>query len=93
MVPKNDNAKKRVIVKIMGAEYVLKSSNTIEHMLEVGEHVNMLMEELAEQHPTMSMQKIAVLASMNLASELLLHKNQKRKNVKTNKKAQNKSGE
>ena len=90
---KNANEKKRVIVKIMGAEYVLRSSNSPEHMLEVGEHVNLLMEDLAEKHPTMSMQKIAVLASMNLASDLLLQKSNKRGSLNKNRKAQSKSGE
>lgn len=66
-----EEEKRRVVVKIMGEEYVLRSSQSREHMLEVGERVNRMMAELSEKYPRMSMQKIAVLTSLNLASDLL----------------------
>ena len=66
-----EEEKRRVVVKIMGEEYVLRSSQSREHMLEVGERVNRLMTELSEKYPRMSKQKIAVLTSLNLASDLL----------------------
>jgi len=40
-------------------------------MYEVAECIDKLMIELREKYPRMSMQKIAVLASLNLASDLL----------------------
>ncbi len=91
-MPKNEHNKKRVIVKILGEEYVLKSSNSPEHMLKVGEHVNKIMEDLAEKHPTMSLQKIAVLASLNLASDLLEHLKEN-DHSKNNRKVKKKTGE
>lgn len=75
-----EDEKKRVIIKIMGEEYVLRSPSSKEHMLEVGEYVNKLMEELSEKHPRMSMQKIAVLAALNLASDLLQQKSKRKRN-------------
>lgn len=92
-MPKDDQQKKRIILKIMGEEYVLRSSTPPEHMLEVGEHVNQMMEDLAEKHPTMSLQKIAVLASLNLASDLLEYEREKKSNRKISRKAQKKTGE
>ncbi|MDO9535505.1 MAG: cell division protein ZapA [Bacillota bacterium] len=66
-----DEWKKRVIVKILGEEYVISSPSSSGHMHEVAEHIDKLMIELCEKYPRMSMQKIAVLASLNLASDLL----------------------
>jgi len=62
---------KKVIVKILGEEHVIRSSSSREHMLEVGDYVNSMMEDLLDKYPRMSTQKIAVLTSLNLASELL----------------------
>jgi len=93
-VPKNDEqGKKRVVVNIMGEEYVLRSSSSQEHMLEVGKHVNSLMEDLAANHPSMSMQKIAVLASLNLASDLLEQLKEKKDDKKKTKKTEQNTGE
>ena len=93
-MPKNDEQeKKRVVVNIMGEEYVLRSSNSQEHMLEVGKHVNSLMEDLAATHPSMSMQKIAVLASLNLANDLLEQLKEKKDDKKKTKKTEQNTGE
>jgi len=82
-----EEEKRRVIIKIMGEEYVLRSSRPREHMLQVGDHVNTLMQELAEKYPRMSLQKIAVLTSLNLASDLLsLKKDEKKKGEKPSEK-------
>jgi len=63
--------KKRVVVEILGEEYIIRSSSSIEHMLEVGRYVDRLMRELKEKYPGLSLQKIAILAALNLASDLL----------------------
>jgi cell division protein ZapA len=74
----NDEWKKRVIVKIMGEEYVISSPNSSSHMYEVAEYIDKLMTDLFEKYPRMSMQKIAVLASLNLASDLLTLQRERR---------------
>lgn len=62
----------KVIIKILGEEYIIRSSSSREHMLEVGDYVSALMEDLLKKYPRMSTQNIAVLTSLNLASELIL---------------------
>ncbi len=66
-----DKAKNRVTVKIMGEEYILRGSSSTDDMYRVGRYVDQLMKSLAEQNIHMSKQKIAVLAALNLADELL----------------------
>jgi cell division protein ZapA (FtsZ GTPase activity inhibitor) len=70
-----DGGKNRVTIKILDEEYIIRSSSPLEHMLKVGELANSLMKELSEKYPRMSLQKIAVLACLNLASDLLLLEN------------------
>lgn len=64
-------SKKRVTVNIMGEEHVLRATSSPEHLKKVARHVEKIMQELADNNPYMSRHKIAVLASMNLADELL----------------------
>lgn len=71
---------KKVTIKVMGEEYVIRSPSSREHMLEVGEYVNNLMQQLAERYPRMSLQKIAVLCCLNLASDLLTLQKKNKKN-------------
>lgn len=66
-----DKVKSRVTVYIMGEEYILRGSSTPERMQSVGRYVDRLMKSLAENNLQMSRQKIAVLAALNLADELL----------------------
>ncbi len=66
-----DEWKKRVTVKILGEEYVISSPSSSRHMYEVADYIDKLMIELRDKYPRMSLQKIAVLASLNLASDLL----------------------
>ncbi len=73
-----ENEKSRVTVHIMGEEYILKSTAPPEKMLSVGRYVDQLMRSLAENNHQMSRQKIAVLAALNLADELLKLKEEKR---------------
>jgi cell division protein ZapA len=73
-----DEWKKRVTVKILGEEYVISSPSSSRHMHEVAAYIDKLMMDLCEKYPRMSMQKIAVLASLNLASDLLTLQRERR---------------
>lgn len=66
-----EKGKNRVAVTIMGEEYILRGSSSSEDMHRVGSYVDRLMRTLAEQNMQMSKHKIAVLAALNLADELL----------------------
>ena len=70
------DGKKRVVIEILGEEFVIRSSSSVEHMEEVGQHVDEIMKELNEKHPHMSIYKTAILASLNIASDLLLSQKQ-----------------
>ncbi len=72
-----DKEKSRVTVHIMGEEYILKGTSAPEKMLNVGRYVDRLMRSLSENNHQMSKQKIAVLAALNLADELLKLKEEK----------------
>ncbi len=76
------NDKNRVTVMIMGEEYMLRGSSSPETMHKVGQHVDQLMKRLAENNIQMSKQKIAVLAAINLADELIKLKELKLKQEK-----------
>ncbi len=67
----DDKEKSRVAVYIMGEEYILRGSSSPERMHSVGRYVDRMMRTLAEKNHQMSRQKIAVLAALNLADELL----------------------
>jgi len=56
---------------IMGEEYMLRGSSSPEMMLKVGQYVDQLMKKLANNNMQMSKHKIAVLAALNLADELI----------------------
>lgn len=66
-----EKEKNRISVYIMGEEYILRGSSSTDKMHEVGHYVDQLMKSLAENNIQMSKQKIAVLAALNLADELL----------------------
>ena len=66
-----EKGKNRVTVKIMGEEYILRGSSSTEDMYKVGRYVDQMMKSLAEKKIQMSKQKIAVLAALNLADELI----------------------
>jgi cell division protein ZapA len=66
-----DREKSRVTVTIMGEEYVLRGTSTPDEIYRVGRYVDRLMRTLAEKNIQMSSHKIAVLAALNLADELL----------------------
>lgn len=66
-----DQEKTRVTIIIMGEEYILRSSSSPEEMHRVGRYVDQLMRTLSEKNMQMSRHKIAVLAALNLADELI----------------------
>ena len=69
--------KNRVTITILGEDYILRSSSSVEEMQRVGHYVDRLMRNLNEQNIQMSRNKMAVLAALNLADDLLRHKEQK----------------
>ena len=69
-----ESEKNRVTVRIMGEEYALRGSASPESMQRVASYVDGLMEKLAQKNRHMSKHKIAVLAAINLADELLRYK-------------------
>ncbi len=72
-----DIDKSRITVMIMGEEYILKGSSTPEQMQRVGQYVDKLMKSLSEKNIQMSKHKVAILAALNLADELLTLKEEK----------------
>lgn len=72
-----DIDKSRITVMIMGEEYILKGSSTPEQMQRVGQYVDKLMKSLSEKNIQMSKHKVAILAALNLADELLKLKEEK----------------
>jgi len=73
-----EKEKNRVTVNIMGEEYVLRGSSSTNYMYRVGSYVDQLMKSLAEKNIQMSKQRIAVLAALNLADELIRLKEEKK---------------
>lgn len=61
----------------MGEEYILRGSSSTDEMHRIGSYVDRLMRTLAEKNIQMSKHKIAVLAALNLADELLKIKENK----------------
>ncbi len=74
MVNKDKN---RIAVSIMGEEYILRGSSSPDEMDRVGRYVDRLMRKLSENNIQMSRHRIAVLAALNLADELLRLKAEK----------------
>ena len=66
-----ENDRQRVIIEILGEKYIIRSTSSRQHVREVGRYVDHLLKELWEKYPRISLQKIAILAALNLASELL----------------------
>ncbi len=66
-----EKGKNRVTVTIMGEEYILRGTSSAEDLYRVGRYVDQLMKNLAQNNVQMSKHKIAVLAALNLADELI----------------------
>jgi cell division protein ZapA len=66
-----EKQKNRVTVSIMGEEYTIRGNAPPETMHQVAQYVDGLMRALAGKNSRMSTHKIAVLAAINLADELI----------------------
>jgi len=73
--------KNRVTVSIMGEDYVLRGTSSADEMDRVGRYVDRLMRKLAESNIQMSRHRVAVLAALNLADELLKFKTEQEKSI------------
>ncbi|MDW7739921.1 MAG: cell division protein ZapA [Bacillota bacterium] len=69
--------KNRVTVSIMGEEFILRSTSSIEEIQRVSSYVDRLMRSIAEKNMQMNRHKVAILAALNLADELLRLKEEK----------------
>ncbi len=74
-----EQEKKRVTLDILGEKYVIRSPSSHKHIFEVERYVNALMKEISARYPHMGLHRVAVLTSLNLASDLLTLMNEKKK--------------
>jgi cell division protein ZapA len=65
---------KQVRVNIFGAEYVLKSDNNENYIIEIAEYVDQKMRETDRSQAITSNLKLAILAALNIADELFQNK-------------------
>lgn len=61
----------RVTVTILGQDYTIKGTATGAWMQRVARHVDQFMQRLAARNRGLGRERIAVLAAINLADELL----------------------
>jgi len=61
----------RVLVRIFGEDYTIKSPSDSEYIEKVAQKVDKRMKEIARVKPRLSLHQIAVLAALNLADEYL----------------------
>ncbi|MBE3589270.1 MAG: cell division protein ZapA [Firmicutes bacterium] len=66
-----DELRNRVTVTIFNEEYVIRGDAREEHIRAVARRVDQRMREIAAQRPNLSVSRIAVLAALNLADELV----------------------
>ncbi len=65
------DAKTLVQVQIFGHSYTIRGEADQEYILGVAAYVDRKMREVTEKLPVASLSKVAVLASLNLADELM----------------------
>ena len=63
--------KKRYIVHILGDDYTIISDETDNHVMASARHVDALMADISNKVPSANAQKVAVLAALRIASDLL----------------------
>ena len=61
-------------VNIFGAEYVLKSDENQEYVIEIAKYVDQKMREIDRSEAINSNLKVAILAALNIADELFQSK-------------------
>ena len=66
----SEEQKNRVNVKIFNEEYVMRSPASVEYMKRLAEYVGGKMWQVSQKNNRLSLSKIAVLTSINLADEL-----------------------
>lgn len=72
--------KKRYIVHILGDDYTIVSDETDNHVMASAKQVNDLMADIIGKVPSASLQKVAVLTALRIASDLLHTQRQKEEN-------------
>ncbi len=63
--------KKRYTVRILGDDYTIVSDETDNHVMASAKQVDELMADIIGKVPSASTQKVAVLAALRIASDLL----------------------
>lgn len=63
------NSKNRIIVKIMGHEYTIKSDDTREYMQRVANLVDDRMKDISESNKSLSTAMISVLTALNISDD------------------------
>lgn len=66
----SDTTKNKVLVTIMGQDYVIKGEEQPEYIEELARSVNERMQNLSRMNFNLTPQKIAVFVAVNLADEL-----------------------
>jgi len=61
----------RVVLNIFGEEYPVRTSVPGEHLEKLARAVDRVMRETARAHPRLGTHRVAVLAAMNIADELV----------------------
>ncbi|MBE3579451.1 MAG: cell division protein ZapA [Caldanaerobacter subterraneus] len=64
----------RVSVTINGNEYILKSDYPEEHVIKLANYVDNVIKELMQSHKNLSQVQLFLLASLNIADELFMSK-------------------
>jgi len=64
----------RVSVTINGNEYILKSDYPEEHVIKLANYVDNVIKELMQSHKNLSQLQLFLLASLNIADELFMSK-------------------
>ena len=67
----NNEEKTRTKVSIFGQEYIVIGEKSSNHIVKVAEEVDKLMTVIHKSNPSMPHSKIAVLAALNLADDLI----------------------
>lgn len=61
----------RVTVKILGEDYVLRGDSSPEHIRQVARLVDDRMQSIAGTHPRLDLARLAMMAALSLADDLL----------------------
>jgi len=60
----------KVDVEIFGENYVIRGTETREHVLMLANYVDKKMKQISNRNPRLSASKVAVLTAINIADEL-----------------------